>query len=181
MEATLYRAIGQKVEQSIREAGFEFFDKSGNIIAHDCRTPVPDIFAGGDAHTGPATVIEAIAAGNRAAKAIINYLENKDLPVDPHLLPQTDLSRIDLDHSSYSSRAVMPVIDLDRRISSFDEVETGFGEEQARKEALRCVDCSVCCECRACEAACQSGAICHEQEDRIIEIGVGAVNFQLRL
>ena len=65
----------------------------------------------------------------------------------------------------------MPVIDLDRRISSFDEVETGFGEEQARKEALRCVDCSVCCECRVCEAACQSGAICHEQEDRIIEIG----------
>jgi len=174
---TIIVAIGQKVEQSIREAGFEHFDSRGNIIAHDCRTPVPDIFAGGDAHTGPATVIEAIAAGNRAAKAIINYLENKRLPIEPHLLPQTNIRSIDLDRITYSDRAGMPMIDLDRRMSTFDEVEKGLSEEQARREALRCVDCSVCCECRACEAACKSGAICHEQNDQTVELDVGAIIF----
>ncbi|MGI6577099.1 MAG: FAD-dependent oxidoreductase [Eubacteriales bacterium] len=174
---TIIVAIGQKVEHTIRQAGFEFFDGYGNILAQDCRTPVSDIFAGGDAQTGPATVIEAIASGNRAAKAIINYLENKDLPIEPHLLPQTDISQIDLDNATYSNRATMPTIDIERRIHTFDEVETGLSEEQARNEALRCVDCSVCCECRACETACQSGAICHEQKDQIIELDVGAVIF----
>lgn len=37
-------------------------------------TSVKGVFAGGDAVTGPATVIEAICAGKRAAKSIANYL-----------------------------------------------------------------------------------------------------------
>jgi heterodisulfide reductase subunit A-like polyferredoxin len=172
---TIIVAIGQKVDNSIREAGFDCFDKYGNIEAEHCKTRVSDIFAGGDAETGPATVIEAIAAGNRAAKAIINFLENKDLPVDPHLLPETDISRVDLKNVPYFHRASMNMIDLDRRKSTFDEVELGLTDEQAKTEALRCVDCSICCECRACEEACQSGAICHEAKDRVIELDVGSV------
>jgi heterodisulfide reductase subunit A-like polyferredoxin len=178
MEAdTIIAAIGQRVDQSIREAGFDCFDKWGNISAVDCRTGIPDIFAGGDALTGPATMIEAIASGNRAAKAIMNYLEKKDDPIEPFLLPQTDISEVMTDGLPFDGRARMPMLDIDARRGSFREVELGLSEEQARKEALRCVDCSVCSECRACESACQSGAICHEQSDRIIELEVSSVVF----
>ena len=69
----------------------------------------------------------------------------------------------------------MPTIDLDRRKTSFDEVELGFDEETAVNEAKRCVDCSICCECKACEGACQANAIDHTQRDRIVEIPVSAV------
>jgi len=168
-------AIGQQVDQTIRQAGFDCFDRRGNIAADGCRTGIPDIFAGGDALSGPATMIEAIAAGNRGAKAIMNYLEGKNDPIEPFLLPQTDISEIDINGKSYNRRASMPLLDISRRKSSFEEVELGYSEEQARKEALRCVDCSICSECRACESACQSGAICHEQSDRIVELDVSSV------
>ena len=58
---------------------------------------------------------------------------------------------------------------------SFDEVELGYSEEQARAEASRCVDCSVCCECRLCEDACAAKAIRHQQREVIREIPVSAV------
>ena len=167
--------MGQKVEQDIRDAGFDIFNQYGTIEAKDTKTAIEGVFAGGDAQSGPATLIQAIAAGNRAAKAIINYLEGKNEPIEPFLLPQTDISKVDIDGYKYTARAKMPTIDLDRRKTSFDEVELGFDEETAVNEAKRCVDCSICCECKACEGACQANAIDHTQRDRIVEIPVSAV------
>ncbi|HWQ79966.1 MAG TPA: FAD-dependent oxidoreductase [Anaerovoracaceae bacterium] len=168
-------AVGQKVEQDIRNAGFDIFNQYGNIEAKDTQTAMEGVFAGGDAETGPATLIEAVAAGNRAAKAIINYLEGRSEPVEPFLLPQTDLSKVDTDGYRHEVRAKMPVIEMTRRQSSFDEVELGYDEETAGKEARRCVDCSICCECLACEAACKAGAVCHRQSDEYVEIPVSAI------
>jgi glutamate synthase (NADPH/NADH) small chain len=52
--------------------------KHGNIIADDeGRTSVPKIFAGGDIATGAATVILAMGAGKRAARAIDSFLKKK--------------------------------------------------------------------------------------------------------
>ncbi|QOX61989.1 FAD-binding protein [Anoxybacterium hadale] len=168
-------AIGQKVEREIESAGFRVFHSRGTILAKDAKTEMEGVFAGGDAQSGPATLIEAIAAGNRAAKAIINYVENRNDTIEPFLLPQTDLSQVDTDGFSFASRAKMPVIDMERRRNSFDEVELGYDEETARAEARRCVDCSVCCECLACEAACKAGAVSHKQEDQYLEIPVSAI------
>ena len=172
---TVIVAVGQKVEQDIKAAGFDVFNQRGLIEATDMKTAIEGVFAGGDAQTGPATLIEAIAAGNKAAKAIINYLEGRDDPIEPFLLPQTDLSQVDTDCLRYEARAQMPVIDMERRRSSFDEVELGYDEETAVREALRCADCSVCCECLACEAACKAGALCHRQGDEYVEIPVSAI------
>ncbi|MDF2655540.1 MAG: FAD-binding protein [Bacillota bacterium] len=168
-------AIGQKVERGIESAGFRVFHSRGLIEAKDAKTEMEGVFAGGDAQFGPATMIEAIAAGNRAAKAIINYLENRNDSVEPFLLPQTDLSQVDTDGFSFTSRAKMPVIDMERRRNSFDEVELGYDEETAKAEARRCVDCSVCCECLACETACKAGAVSHKQGDQYLEIPVSAI------
>jgi glutamate synthase (NADPH) small chain len=55
----------------------------GGIVADDqtMATNIPGVFAGGDAVTGAATVILAMGAGKKAAKAIDAYLQNK--PFDP--------------------------------------------------------------------------------------------------
>lgn len=49
----------------------------GNILADDAtmKTSVKGVFAGGDIVTGAATVIQAMGAGRRAAKGIMDYLE----------------------------------------------------------------------------------------------------------
>ena len=172
---TIIVAIGQKVEKDILEAGFSVFNQYGTIDTDDCRTEMESVFAGGDARSGPATLIEAIADGNRAAKSIINYIEGKTEPIEPLLLPQTELSKVDTDRIQSAFRAGMPKIELERRRSSFDEVELGFDEETAVREAKRCVDCSICCECLACETACKAGAVCHRQSDQYIELPVSAI------
>ncbi len=171
-------AIGQAVDTGMfNKTGGICFEKNGAIVCHKNKmlTGDPDVFAGGDAVSGPATVIEAIAAGNRAAKSIRNYLEGTDLPVEPFLLHETPIEEINFKGLVHSGRAGMPVIAKAERIGSFDEVELGFDEEQAVKEALRCVDCSICSECKACERTCRSGAIRHEQQDEIVEIPVSSV------
>ena len=75
-------AIGQGPDQDFGGAGMET-SKWGTIVADDetCATGIPGVFAGGDAVSGPATAIEAVAAGNRAARAIHDYLESKEHPV----------------------------------------------------------------------------------------------------
>ena len=48
-------------------------------------------------------------------------------------------------------------------------------EEQAVAEALRCLNCGVCSECRQCEIACQPHAIVHDMRDEVVELDVGAI------
>ncbi len=174
----IIRSIGQYTDNSDSEAaGITVFDKKGYIVCDQktMKTNIEGVFSGGDAMRGPATMIEAVADGNKAANAIINYLEGKNLPIEPFLLPQTNIEEIDVRGFKSERRHNMPMIDLKRRQTTFDEVELGYTDEQGKKEALRCVDCSICCECRMCEEACQSGAICHQQTESIVEIPISAV------
>jgi glutamate synthase (NADPH/NADH) small chain len=71
-------AIGQSPNPLVPKSMKELkIGKHGNIIADDDgRTSVPGIFAGGDIATGAATVILAMGAGKRAARAIDSYLKN---------------------------------------------------------------------------------------------------------
>jgi heterodisulfide reductase subunit A-like polyferredoxin len=171
-------AIGQTVDAGmLGSTGEVCFEKNGTIVCDNNKmmTGACDVFAGGDAVSGPATVIEAIAAGNKAAKSIRNYLEGTDLPVEPFLLHETPIEEINFTGLVRSSRTGMPVLAKAVRIGGFEEVELGFDEEQAVKEASRCVDCSICSECKACERTCRSGAIRHEQLDEVVEIPVSSV------
>jgi len=167
-------AVGQRVDTSIKDAGFDVFDENGRVVSTDCATSIPDVFLGGDI-TGPSIAIEAVAAGNKAAKAIINYLEGINLSLDICMLPETQAEDIDFSHVTSTKRTSGRLISLDRRLSSFDEVDLGYDEQTARDEALRCVDCSVCSECQACVKACAAGAICHDDHDTEIEIDVSSI------
>jgi NADPH-dependent glutamate synthase beta subunit-like oxidoreductase len=108
------------------------------------QTDDPDIFAGGDAVTGPRTVVEAIAAGQRAAVSIDRYLRGLSLSADRdmNLLSNTEPQK---DRYDPSPRAGMPLLDPRERVKSFAEVRLGLMEETAVQEAKRCISCGTCC------------------------------------
>ncbi|GHS86860.1 4Fe-4S ferredoxin [Synergistales bacterium] len=174
---TILVAIGQKVDDaSVIAGGVTKLNRRGTLdINANMMLPIDGVFAGGDATRGPATAVEAVADGNRAAIAIANYLEGTNESVEPFVLPQTELDKVSLLGRKTIQRASMPMIDIKKRASTFDEVETGYDEETAVAEAKRCVDCSICCECKLCEEACLSRAIRHAQEGKTVEIPVSAV------
>ncbi|MDR1509494.1 MAG: FAD-dependent oxidoreductase [Synergistaceae bacterium] len=174
---TIIVAAGQKVDSgAAARGGLGNFERSGNIRTDESlNAGAEGVFAGGDAVRGPATAIEAIADGNSAAAAIINYLEGRNGDVRPFALPQTPLESIDTGSKQVIPRAAMPMIEMKRRTAGFDEVEIGYDERTALAEARRCLDCSICCECRMCEEACRPASIRHNQTGEVFELNVSAV------
>lgn len=113
------------------------------------------VFAGGDCETGPATVVDAIAAGRRAAVAIDAYVRGES-PAEACSHPGARLERhmpkffeIGAKPLSDETRSRMPVLPVSER-RGFDEVESGFAETAARREAGRCLQC-FCHEASVCE------------------------------
>jgi formate dehydrogenase major subunit len=105
-----------------------------------------NIFAGGDCVTGPATVIQAVAAGRHAAEAMDSFLMKgyiKEQHVDYSCSRGTmeDLPKWEFEDMPRLERAEMPAISLDDRQSNFAEVEIGYTEQTAREEARRCLRC----------------------------------------
>ncbi|MBN1507668.1 MAG: FAD-dependent oxidoreductase [Sedimentisphaerales bacterium] len=141
-------------------------------------TSLDGVFAGGDAVSGPKSVIEAVAAGKRAAESIERSLAGKDMvsqrfdatvkPVPEELLPA-------IDGVEEKPRAKAGELPMTQRIGSFKEVETGLTEEQALAEAERCLNCALCSECKECVEACKQNAIDHLMGERMVELEVGAV------
>ncbi|MGD0971434.1 MAG: FAD-dependent oxidoreductase, partial [Desulfobaccales bacterium] len=58
---------------------------------------------------------------------------------------------------------------------SFEEIAKGYTEEEAKREAERCLNCGVCSECMQCVAACQAGAVAHDLGPETFNLDVGAV------
>jgi heterodisulfide reductase subunit A-like polyferredoxin len=136
-------------------------------------TNIPGIFAGGDAVSGPATAVEAIEAGHRAAVSIDRYLKNQDLK-EGREEPQKTKAQKEATGLPKQYRPKMATLPISERKNSFREVELGYTEEQAKKEASRCISCAVCCECLLCVSACEAKAINHEmerEEKQIINTG----------
>ncbi|MGO9017689.1 MAG: FAD-dependent oxidoreductase, partial [Syntrophobacteraceae bacterium] len=134
----------------------------------------PDIFAGGDAVTGPRTVIEAIAAGKQAAISICRYICGEDLSAGREKEWQA-VQDIATEGYDRIPRARMPVLSAEVRTGNFEEVQLGLSEEQVRAEAARCLSCGVCSECYQCLDACLAKAIDHEEQPRELELNVGAI------
>ena len=132
----------------------------------------PDIFAGGDAVTGPRTVVEALAAGKQAAISIDRLLRGEDLR-EGRAKEWSAVEGLSTEGYDLIPREQMPRVAPDMRVGDFTEVQLGFTEEQARKEAERCLNCAVCSECYLCVEACAAKAVVHEQQpvERTIEVG----------
>lgn len=142
----------------------------------------PGVFAAGDATTGTAFVIEAVAAGHKAAASLHRYLSGEpleprfapDLPVVKLTRPEVE-ARLARGEVRPAPRVPMPRLPVERRRGSFAEVEQGYDEAQARAEAARCLACGLCSECLSCVYVCGAKAINHDEVERVEEVGVGAV------
>ena len=160
---TILMAIGQDVASTTLEESRLGIDKWGNIAvdAATMTTNLPGVFAGGDCATGAATVVEAVAAGRKAAYAIDAWLDGADSAAIARTIarPRQKLFDIGAGAKSPARMAEMPVLPAQARVaafsasradasacgSAFAEVELGFDEETARREAGRC----LLCRCQA--------------------------------
>ena len=69
-------------------------------------------------------------------------------------------------------RQCMPELNVEKRKSTFEEVELGLSIEAAQREARRCLSCRRCLGCELCLAVCESKAIVFDQEDEVIDLTV---------
>jgi len=139
-------------------------------------TNVDGIFAGGDVITGPATVIEAVEAGKRAAKYIDMYLRGEELPTQWQDEPPIGTNWAEIpDDEPTLHRMKVPTVAVEERLSGFEEVNLLVDEETARAEAARCLNCGVCCECYQCVEACKAEAVTlktHSEQTEEISVSV---------
>jgi formate dehydrogenase major subunit len=119
------------------------------------QTAIENIFAAGDAVTGPATLIEAIAQGRKAARSCHQYLMKIPLTGEPfEFVSKKDNFKKQVP-DDYNNRYVrqnreeMPTLDPSKR-KNFEEVELGYSAEAAKKETLRCLECG-CTEYYTCD------------------------------
>lgn len=163
-------AIGQTPDSSLVADKLELTERRKRIIVKGPYTLVttqPGVFAGGDAVTGPATVVEAISAGKRAAISIDLYLRGEPLPtIEPaEEVEREKLSSTLIEKTGKFARCGKISLPMDDRLKGFDEVGAVLSEEVATKEALRCLHCFLgaridkekCISCLTCVRVCPLG------------------------
>ena len=141
-------AIGQSVESEPSTSAQLTLSKWG--IAADPKTlatNLPGVFAGGDAVTGPDLAVRAVAAGKLAAASIDQYLSGKKVIGAPEAvnvvlgkLSEEELA-VFLRGIERAPRAPMPHLPIEKRRTTFEEVELGFSPEAATPESRRCLGC----------------------------------------
>jgi NADH-quinone oxidoreductase subunit F len=110
-------------------------------------TNLPGVFAGGDFVSGPGMVIDAIAAGRRAAIAIEKYLRGDTSRVEIYDLKPSAIEEVISKEEEETwepqFRPEMTRLPIEERKRSFKETELGFSEEKAGQEAKRCLRCDL--------------------------------------
>lgn len=173
---TVVLAVGQKADVGFLEGieGPEPTSWGGLAADRYGRTLHPRIFAAGDVATGPRDLIEAIAAGQRAAAGIVHALTERSgeplaravkpppVPRAPRLL---DARRF---WSGYDAqgRARLPMAPAEARTGPI-EVERGLPPAEATREADRCLRCDEhlelmparCVACGLCADVCPTGCL----------------------
>jgi formate dehydrogenase alpha subunit len=167
---TLIAAIG---EQPDVPAGFRVEVGKGNIVKAnpDLSTSREGVFAGGDCESGPALVINAIAAGRKAAQSIDRYLGGKG-DITEHLVPAEEAMAWLEEVPTGGRLATISYLAPPTRIESLSEVEQGMDWETAVAEAQRCLQCHAitplnkltlrevgCKFCGACVDSCPTYAL----------------------
>ncbi|MEW5724970.1 MAG: FAD-dependent oxidoreductase [Thermodesulfobacteriota bacterium] len=158
-------AIVSAIGQSVHPGGLLGekdlgWSRRGTLAADTANmtTALKGVFAAGDLVTGPATVVEAIGGGKKAAEAIDRFLSGLPQPkLPPVPVRRARLECLEVSAATKMSlrRPEMPLLGLDRRRVTFQQVELGYSENQVREEARRCLRCDLCLRCGACVAVCR--------------------------
>ncbi len=173
-------AVGQTVDIAFVDGerdGLEITDRG--FIACDQetgQTSAADVFVAGDLATGPKLLIHAVASGKAVARAVYQSITGGKIgthSVELHLA----LPRYDREWGyEHQPRVPVPTNPVSERIRSHvAPVELGFSEEEARREAQRCLDCGIntifdgtkCILCGGCVDVCPERCLRIVSVDRL--------------
>jgi len=125
--------------------GFKVTEQGTIIVDYGFRTGAPlPIFAAGDVVNGPTSIVEAMASGRDAARAVATTFGRALRPVvasgieEQRVLPWPAAL---VAENGCATRIPMARIGMKRRRAGFEEVERGFSLPQAKREASRCLGC----------------------------------------
>jgi NADPH-dependent glutamate synthase beta subunit-like oxidoreductase len=140
-------AIGQAADLSFLSQNGEVKCERSLIVVdpETQETTMPGVFAGGDVGKGPGAIIDAIAAGRRAANAIDRFLGGGGM-TDETLAERPDTQAYNGQRErgfADLTRAQVPTLPLEDRHKGFQEVDLCFSDEQAVSEAKRCLQCDL--------------------------------------
>jgi NADPH-dependent glutamate synthase beta subunit-like oxidoreductase len=132
---------------------------SGGTLQVDEATLSTDkkgVFAGGDAVSGPASFIEAVAAGRKAASWIDQYLGGlgiiDEVLAPPEQMPEASRTQeLSAMAAKNPQRSSMPALPVEQGLKGFAEVELGLSEQVSLMESTRCLKCNeIGFDCGAC-------------------------------
>ena len=166
-------AVGQRIDLGALDLGEVKVDEKGRVLADEVtfQTAQPDIFVGGDAHTGPKFAIDAIAQGKQAAISIHRYVHpGQSLVIGRDRLTYRAFDKDNVDFDTVKrdcDAAARQVPGKDAaKASSFKDDRKTFTEEQLKKETARCLGCGAsfvdpnkCLGCGVCTTKCRFDAI----------------------
>ncbi len=141
---TIILAIGQVPQLDFLECddGIEISGRGLIVVDRNTlMTAAPGVFAGGDCVYGPRLIIDCVGDGKRIAASVDRYLTGRERPE-----PKVEIEILD-HHQMFSdymrlSREPVPMLPLDRR-TGVTEVEIGYDEDSAMREARRCLRCWI--------------------------------------
>jgi NADH-quinone oxidoreductase subunit F len=138
-------AIGQTSEVECfgnKEIGV---NRDGSVtVGPNLATTREGIFAAGDLTLGPATVVEAVAQGNKVAVAVDAYLKGQTLERPKYVTQYREIPQLfNLEEYADAKRPLIRELPVAERIRNFEEVEGIFAEVKAREECKRCLRCDL--------------------------------------
>ena len=138
-------AIGQTTDTSwMQKAGIQSTRSSTFVVGEAFQTSRGGVFACGDAVSGPATVIEAVAQGNLVSVAVDHWLRTGAYERPKFQTERVDVAQLyNLDDYANATRPHVPELPYQKRVGTFSEVELGFDERTVREEAKRCLRCDL--------------------------------------
>jgi NADH-quinone oxidoreductase subunit F len=139
----LIAAIGQETGLAGEDGLARYPD--GTIVVNEAMaTSREGVFAAGDALTGPATVVNAVAQGNEVARCVDRYLRTGQTE-QLVTLPGYEVVEQAFDLAQYAAagRPPIPTLPIEQRRGSFAEVEQGWDESTTREECKRCLRCDL--------------------------------------
>ncbi len=161
---TLIVAIGQSPDLSfLNEKGELKIDEDNTIVIDPTTyaTSQPGIFAAGDVVKGSSSAIEAIAAGKKAAISINRYLKDKPLKENGEGEKVVSVEKVLKEKGFVEQKARVEISTraIEKRRSTFREIERVLEEKEAIQEAKRCLACSCGLGCGICERVCIYSAV----------------------
>ncbi|MGC9346294.1 MAG: FAD-dependent oxidoreductase, partial [Candidatus Bathyarchaeales archaeon] len=153
------KAIGERPDTTfipkkfLNEQGWIKVDQATGFVGEN-------VFAAGDLVSGPATVVEAIAAGRKTAESISQYLRGEEIKPEAPLEKPLEIGEINIEYYEPKERVKTFELPSEERTRSLNKEETwGLSLEEVESEADRCFSCGYCRLCEICWIFCPDSSI----------------------